>query len=51
MSEPEQEEAAMWVSCMVCDVLPGDRCKGVQEIDQLVHPERIDLMKFLKENP
>jgi len=51
MSKVEEEEAAVWVSCPVCDERPGDRCKGVETVEQLVHPERIDMMTFLEKNP
>jgi len=50
-SKTDLEDEAVWVSCPACDALPGDRCVRVETIDQLVHRERIDMMKTLEKNP
>jgi hypothetical protein len=46
------EEEAIWYSCPNCNALPGDPCKPPPELDESsVHQDRINMARFLKENP
>jgi hypothetical protein len=52
---PNNPEDAIWVSCIECDVLPGDPCKldpslaNMPGFDKAVHFARIAFLQSLTE--
>lgn len=44
----EEEEAAVWVSCVSCDAMPGDPCTGEATVHKPIHDRRIDMLRLFK---